>query len=142
GTVAEPLPKRKIISCIEGEVMAYVLVGACAFCPCVIFVLIILEETYNVIDRVRPRIVRIEPKALCQIASEGQLHCVVVRLWISTDRENIAETIGQRPNTTNRIGTIDVPRRDDTIRKKVRYVVADICGLECSKTDVLLDTQR
>jgi hypothetical protein len=58
--------------------MTNVLIAACTFRSSVIFVLVILEESDNVIDRVRPGVVGIEAQALGKISLEGRLQRIVV----------------------------------------------------------------
>ena len=58
--------------------MTNVLIAACTFRSSVIFVLVILKESDDVIDCVRPGVVGIEPQALAKISLEGRLQRIVV----------------------------------------------------------------
>src|SRR6266498_274762 len=122
--------------------MTNVLIAAGTFRSSVIFVLVILKESDNVIDCVRPGVVGIEPQASGKISLEGRLQRIVVRLRITADYEDVAEVSRQRPSLRYRISSIYVSRGNDTVCQKVRHMITDIPDLQSAEAEVMLNIQR
>ena len=71
GPLSNNLLKRNVITGIEREIVSHVLIGTGAFGSRIVFVLIIFEESDDIVDSVRPGVIGVKPKTFRQIALES-----------------------------------------------------------------------
>ncbi len=91
-TIAEPAARRRdLVARIEDKVVTNVLVTTCPFASGVELVLVVLKETDDIVDRVRPGVIEVKPHALRKIAFEIGLQRIILGRGITADKENIAE---------------------------------------------------